>query len=102
MATPHPGWSGFRYCRTRRPRVDETVELTLADPACATLGDPSGATLIITDDEPAAPGPDYAVTARSPASRVAAFVLRNNLVDETTPADGSFAFTERLAFRTGL
>lgn len=75
---------------------DETVELTLADPACATLGDPSAATLIITDDEPAVPDPDYAVTGTVTGLQGGGLVLRNNLIDETTPTDGSFAFTERL------
>ena len=75
---------------------DETVELTLAEPACVTLGIPSAATLTITDDERVVPDPDYAVTGTVDGLQGSGLVLRNNLVDETTPAEGSFAFTGRL------
>jgi uncharacterized delta-60 repeat protein len=75
---------------------NETVELALADPACVALGVPSTAALTITDDESVVPDPDYAVTGTVDGLQGTGLVLRNNLVDETTPVDGSFAFTGRL------
>jgi uncharacterized delta-60 repeat protein len=76
---------------------DETFSVALADPACATVGEPAGAEVTLMGVDP--PVPDYSLGGEISGLAGGSVVLRHLGLDQTFSSNGVFAL--RFRYREG-